>query len=218
MAETCAQSWLKADRPYELSSRLKSPCDLVRCRFSLKLSKLMAEAWNSDISSLAGTQAHHSKSIFCPHKSFNLSSHLKEPFFIGRKSRGCEEGIDVIRTHICFNLSSICNIRVILNGSQITPLSLIASTFLSLSEVIPFIWQKTEGDGQPAKPLCVISTVCSTDLICELSDWWHAQWETFFFFFNLKNTKLETMCHHQSSITCYWTRNRCWNIYCSDNF
>lgn len=146
----------------------------------------MAEAWNSDISSLAGTQAHHSKSIFCPHKSFNLSSHLKEPFFIGRKSRGCEEGIDVIRTHICFNLSSICNIRVILNGSQITPLSLIASTFLSLSEVIPFIWQKTEGDGQPAKPLCVISTVCSTDLICELSDWWHAQWETFFFFFQLK--------------------------------
>lgn len=105
-----------------------------------------------------------------PRKSFNLRSHLKESFFIGRKSNGCEAGINFIHTHICFNLASICNIRVILNGSQITSLSLIASIFLSLDEVIPFIWQKSEWDGQPAKPLCVISTVCSADLICELSD------------------------------------------------
>lgn len=71
----------------------------------------------------------------------------------------------------CLNRSSICNVRLILNGGQITPLALIASIFLSLSEVIPFIWQNTEWDRQPAKPLCVISTVCSTDLICEFSDW-----------------------------------------------
>lgn len=90
---------------------------------------------------------------------------------MGRKRNGREEGISFIHTHICLNLSSICNIRVILSSSQITPLSLIASIFLSLNEVIPFIWQKTERGGQPAKPLCVISTVCSTDLICELSDW-----------------------------------------------
>lgn len=129
----------------------------------------------------------------------------EKSIFMGREGSRCEERLDFTWPLICFNLSSICNIRLILNGSQITPLTLIASIFLSLSEVIPFIWQNTEWDRQPAKPLCAISTVCSTDLICELSDWWHAQWERVCFFFLRKNAQLETMCHHQSSITCYWS-------------